>query len=34
LRGREDDVHGVGSDETSRASAQEFWEDDLSGLKG
>ena len=34
LRGREDDVHGVGSDEGSRASAQEFWEDDLPGLKG
>ena len=34
LRGREGDVHGVGSDEASRASAQEFWEDDLSGLKG
>lgn len=34
LRGREDDVHGVGSDEASRASAQEFWEDDLSGIKG
>jgi acetyl-CoA synthetase len=34
LRGREDDVHGAGSDEASRASAQEFWEDDLSGIKG
>jgi acetyl-CoA synthetase len=34
LRGRENDVHGVGSDAASRASAQEFWEDDLPGLKG
>jgi acetyl-CoA synthetase len=34
LRGREENVHGIGSDEASRASAQEFWEDDLSGIKG
>jgi len=30
LRGREQQAHGTGEDPTSRASAQEFWETDLT----
>jgi len=33
LRGREDVAHGVGLDDSSRASAMEFWESDFPGLK-
>lgn len=34
LRGREHEVHGDGSGAATRASASEFWEDDLPELKG
>jgi len=33
LRGREDDAHGAGMEDSSRASAMEFWESDFPGLK-
>ncbi len=33
LRGREDEVHGAGVDDSSRASTMEFWESDFPGLK-
>ncbi|MEO8519670.1 MAG: AMP-binding protein [Dermatophilaceae bacterium] len=33
LRGREDVAHGSGIDDSSRASATEFWESDFPGLK-
>jgi acetyl-CoA synthetase len=34
LRGREADAHGDGSDITNRVTSQEFWEDDVPGLRG
>ncbi|HET8616743.1 MAG TPA: AMP-binding protein [Actinomycetales bacterium] len=34
LRGREVDAHGDGSDTTIRVTSQEFWEDDVPGLRG
>ena len=33
LRGREDVAHGVGVDDSIRASSMEFWESDFPGLK-